>query len=189
MSQLFQRLVARCAAAFGAFGLMGCLESPAPATPAHTEVQIQQLRAAMQERDRALMALQSQIQFVYFQLLASRDDAPEGSRGTGPRATPSSEGPRAGEKNNAELHRRLDQLVASHQRLTEALAHKRSREDAARGAPSVVLDPSDETLKKLRQQLSDEGGRGLTLTPEQARALLKALRPMRPVDTESPYVL
>ena len=94
----------------------------------------------------------------------------------------------------AELGRRLDDLARDNQRLAEAIA-RLERDDTRTRPPAAapvapVVDTNDDEIRRLRAQLANSSSfSGVTLTPAQVRALLRTLRPPRPIDLESPFAM
>ncbi len=106
-------------------------------------------------------------------------------------------GPRRGRGARAELGRRLDELERNNDKLAESVA-KAAHDDAPKGeaAPATptmttttptmatpIIDTTDDELRRLRAKLAEAGFGPVTLTPAQVRALLRALRPPRHIDT------
>ncbi len=104
---------------------------------------------------------------------------------------------RAAAAERAELTRRLDALERANAKPADATTAKGDEADknervaaAASPAPTTpTINTTDVELSRLRAKLAEAGFGPVTLTPAQVRALLRALRPPRPIDAESPFAL
>jgi hypothetical protein len=152
--------------------LVGCAEMPnaidARAADAH-EAQ------AAADHERVLRLMEEQNKLLGAEIAAERDAAAE----------------------RAELTRKVDELSRQNHELTEAVA-RLDREPERTSAPAPaptptqvfpLIDTSETELARLRAKLVEAGFNPVTLTPAQVRALIRNLRPPRPIDVESPFAL
>jgi hypothetical protein len=150
--------------------LTGCAAMQRAEDPA-AEVRAARFDAEMDQR--ALRGMEDQNRLLVAELAAERATAVE----------------------RAELSRRIDELTRANEKLAQAVA-KIERDDCGKGerprgaAPAKpIVDTTDAELSRLRAKLAESGFGPVTLTPEQVRALLRALRPPRPIDPDSPFSL
>jgi hypothetical protein len=145
------------------FSLLGCAEMP-NAVDAH------EVRAAA-DHERVLRLMEEQNRLLGAEITAQRDAAVE----------------------RAELTRKVEELGRQNRDLAEAVARlDREPEHARTSAPAQafpLIDTSDVELARLRTKLVEAGFNPVTLTPAQVRALVRNLRPPRPIDIDSPFAL
>jgi hypothetical protein len=149
----------------------GCAAIPSGDDGLATELRVARRDAAADLR--AIHAIEEQNRLLAGELQAERAAAAERAE-------------------HAELVRRIDALERTNEKLAQVIA-KGDRIEAASGggddAPSTLINPTDDELRRLRANLAEAGFGPYTLTPAQVRALLRVLRPPRPIDTNSPFAL
>jgi DNA anti-recombination protein RmuC len=160
--------------AVASLSLAACAEPPPPVSPAAAEVA--RARYVVWQRDQRIAALEEQNRALAADLRA-RDAARQ----------------KQADDERADLVRRVDDLARANADLAVAVSDMKRAADARAGvrasAPMQPVETSNDEIRRLREQLERAGFGGVTLNAAQVRALLRSIRPTRPIDETSPFAL
>jgi predicted RNase H-like nuclease (RuvC/YqgF family) len=95
------------------------------------------------------------------------------------------EAQRAAAEERAELTRRVEELTRENRELSESMT--RLDHEPKPAQITSLVDTSDPEIGRLRAKLVEAGFNPVTLNPAQVRALVRTLKPPRPIDVDSPF--